>query len=178
MFTDARRWSLAVLAMLAWPAASEVVEADEHGFISAHEVEIDAPPERVFEALVDEVGAWWDAAHSYTGDAANLSFDDFCGGLCEELDGQTGWVRHMSIEFIRDGKTLVLSGGLGPLQRLGVAGSMSFDFEATETGTMLRYRYVVSGRRVGSWAEPVDRVQGGQLQRLKRYVETGSPLSE
>ena len=52
---------------------------------------------------------------------------------------------------------------------------MSFNLEATEQGTRLDYRYVVNGRGVEEWAEPVDRVQGGQLARLKRYVETGQP---
>ena len=84
----------------------------------------------------------------------------------------------MRVDFWRRGKTLVLSGGLGPLQRLGVAGSMAFDLEATGTGTTIRYRYSVSGRNVRGWAEAVDRVQLGQLERLKRYVETASPVAE
>ncbi len=54
---------------------------------------------------------------------------------------------------------------------------MSFNLEATEQGTRLDYRYVVNGRDVEEWAEPVDRVQGGQLDRLKRYVETGVPVA-
>ncbi len=161
----------------AWGSCAEVLEADDDGFVSAHEVEIAAPPSRVFGALVDEVDRWWDPAHSYSGDAANFLLDELCG-LCEALDSDSGWVRHMRVDAWRPGKWLVLSGGLGPLQRLGVAGSMSFDFEATQAGTRVTYRYTVNGRNVGAWAEPVDRVQLGQLMRLKHYVETGSPVAE
>ena len=170
------RWA-GCAVLLGIGASAEVVEVDDGGFVSAHEIEIGAPPGRVFDAMVDEVDQWWDAAHSYAGDAASFSLDAACG-LCESLDAESGIVRHMRVDFWRHGKTLVLSGGLGPLQRLGVAGSMAFDLEATGAGTTIRYRYSVSGRNVRGWAEAVDRVQLGQLERLKRYVETGSPVAE
>lgn len=172
-----RRYSTLVCMALAWGACAEVLDADDDGFVSAHEVVIEATPSRVFDALVDEVHRWWDPAHSYSGDAANFSLDADCG-LCEDLDADSGLVRHMRVDAWRRGKWLVLGGGLGPLQRLGVSGSMSFDFEATETGTRVVYRYTVNGRNVGAWADPVDRVQLGQLLRLKRYVETGSAVAE
>lgn len=191
------------MAWLAQPALAEVTEVDEHGFISVHELHIKALPARVFEALVEEIGLWWDPAHTYSGDAANLSFDcqtrrcrkptngqspgaeiDPCGSLflrskrpvalCED-SGDGLFVRHMTVDFVQPPQALRLSGGLGPLQPLGVAGSMTFDLEETEAGTKLSYRYRVNGRNVTSWAEPVDRVQLGQLERLRRYVEAGSP---
>jgi hypothetical protein len=174
-------------ACVALPAAAGVVEADDHGFVSAHEVQIEAEPSRVLDALVDEVGQWWDSAHTFSGDAANLSFDcdlgpcGLCGlcGLCEEWGDNV--VIHLRLSAFRpDQGRLVLSGGLGPLQPLGVAGSMTFDVVADDSGTAttLRYRYIVHGRGLSGWAEPVDRVQLGQLMRLKRYVETGSPAAE
>lgn len=168
---------LAALVAFAWGSGAEVLETDDNGFVSAHEVLIEATPSRVFDALVDEVDRWWDPAHSYSGDAANLSLDADCG-LCEGLDAGSGIVRHMRVDVWRPGKSLVLAGGLGPLQRLGVAGSMAFDLEATATGTRVVYRYTVNGRNVGAWADPVDRVQLGQLLRLKRYVETGSAVAQ
>lgn len=179
MCTVVRCWAAGCL-VLAGVAHAEVLEADENGFVSAHRIEIAAPPMRVFDAMVDEVGRWWDPAHSYFGDAANLHLDSVTG-LTEILglgEANETVVWHMDIAFWHRGKTLVLTGGLGPLLRLGVSGSMSFDFEATETGTRINYRYTVSGRNVSAWAEPVDRVQLGQLMRLKSYVETGSPVAE
>ena len=162
-----------LLGLLSRPAFGELIEADDGGFVSAHTVEIAATPEQVLDALVEDVGKWWDPAHTYSGDAANLSFGLGRWLLEEFPDGQ---VFHMTVEYYREGKTLRLSGGLGPLQPLGVAGSMTFDFEATDAGAKLTYRYVVNGRRLEALAEPVDRVMLGQLLRLKKYVETGSPV--
>ena len=168
---------VAIFVAFAWGACAEVREAHDSGFVSAHEVVIEATPSRVFEALVDEVDRWWDPAHSYSGDAANFRLDTVCG-LCESVDAGSGLVRHMRVDAWRPGKSLVLGGGLGPLLRLGVAGSMALDLEETATGTRVVYRYTVNGRNVGAWADPVDRVQLGQLMRLKRYVETGTAVAE
>lgn len=158
---------------LVLPVAAAVVDVDSGGFVSAHEIEIAAPPTRVFEALVAEVGAWWDPAHTYSGDASNLTFSQF-PALWERISDE-GFVRHMAIDVVRPPTMLRLSGGLGPLQPLAVVGSMTFELAAAEQGTRLAYRYVVNGRRLERLAEPVDRVMGGQLARLRRYVETGSP---
>ena len=173
------RLCLAALAASAGPVFGDLVEADDAGFVSSHDIEIAAPPDRVFDALINEVAEWWDPSHSYSGDAANFSFDGLLGGmaLVEDL-GEGGFVIHLRVVFARVPETLILTGGLGPLQRLGVADSMSFDLEATQAGTQLKYRYTVNGRNVGPLAEPVDRVQLGQLERLKRYVETGSPVAK
>ena len=100
---------------------AEVTKSDDHGFVSAYEVEIAAPPERVYEALVAEVGVWWDPAHTYSGDAANMSFNEF-PALWERL-GEEGFVHHMAIDMVRPPRTLRLRGGLGPLQNLAVTGS-------------------------------------------------------
>ena len=166
--------AFAVLACFAVPVFGELAEVAEGGFVSTHVVEIDAPPPRVFQALTEEIDEWWDAAHTYSGEASNLELDRIC--LCEDLDG--GFVVHLRVDYWHPGKRLRLSGGLGPLQSLGVAGSMSFDFEDLDGRTRLSYRYAVEGQRAVPLAEPVDRVQLGQLLRLVRYVETGSAADE
>ena len=70
-------------------------------------------------------------------------------------------------------------GGLGPLQAMAVSGSMTFTLAATDGGgTRLEYVYAVGGYSpdgLDELAEPVDRVQLGQLQRLQRFIETGNP---
>lgn len=175
-FLPARALLVPALAVGWAPAAiAEIRESDDSGFISAHEVEIEAPPERVFDALVAEIGAWWDPAHTYSGDASNMAFDQSLA-LRERLP-DAGIVHHLRVDMMRPPKMLRLSGGLGPLQSLGVAASMTFQLESTLSGTALRYRYVVNGRSLRDWAEPVDRVMGRQLERLRRYVETGSPIA-
>lgn len=179
-------------ACMAPNAFAEVAENEAHGFVSVHEVAIAAPPERVWEALVEEVGQWWDPAHTYSGDASNLDYVLLVApGLWEEFregHAEESYVRHMDIDMIRPPRTLRLRGGIGPLQPLAVVGSMTFNLQpapesATEapdegaSGTRLAYRYVVNGPRLRDWAEPVDRVMGEQLARLRRYVETGRPVA-
>lgn len=163
-----------VLAVAVRPAAAEVVASGAGGFVSQHELLLLAPPERVYQALTAEVHAWWDSAHSYSGDAANFYIEDRAlGCFCEKLPGG-GVVAHMQVVFANPGKLLRLSGGLGPLQDIGASGTMHFALEPAEGGTRLSYRYVVAGFSVGGmaeYAEPVDQVQLGQLMRLKRYVD-------
>ena len=166
------RTALAIAAAwLALPASSELLEQDEQGFISGHQLEIKASPAQVFDAIVEDIGEWWDPAHTYSGDSSNLGFDDELPVLWEALPEVDGFVTHLRLDFAHPGKTLRLSGGLGPLQALAVAGSMTFELEATEAGTRLTYRYVVNGRKLQAWAEPVDRVMLEQLQRLRRHLE-------
>ncbi len=180
--------ALLLVAGLAWPVAAEVAEVDEDGFVSAFELQFGAAPERVYDALVAETGAWWDPAHTFSGDALNLTFAvapssprpgaEAGPGLAlwERLPGEGNFARHLDVDFAQRGVRLRLRGGLGPLQALAVAGSMTFDLEGSLVGTKLTYRYTVTGRKLTAWADPVDRVMREQMERLRRYVETGSPL--
>jgi hypothetical protein len=62
---------------------------------------------------------------------------------------------------------------------MAVAGSMDFALDdAGEGSTRLSYRYAVGGyypEGLDTLSAAVDLVQLGQLQRLKRYLETGNP---
>ncbi|MDH3640958.1 MAG: SRPBCC domain-containing protein [Gammaproteobacteria bacterium] len=170
------RWLFATVLFVGWigSAAAEVVASGEDGFVSEHELLLGAPPERVYEALTAEVHRWWDPAHSYSGDAANLYLEARAlGCFCEKLPASGGSVAHMQVAFADPGKTLRLLGGLGPLQGMGASGAMQFSLQPIEGGTLLKYRYTVSGfspEGMGELAEPVDRVQLGQLRRLQSYL--------
>lgn len=165
--------------LIAWLMAlsvhAEVVAESAAGFISEHELTLDANAGRAYEALTAEVDRWWNAAHSYSGEAANFSLDARAGGcFCERLQGG-GSVEHLRVVFADPGRLLRMSGGLGPLQGMGVSGSMDFAFTAIdETHTRLNYRYSVSGYSpdgLGQLARPVDEVQKGQLLRLVEYLK-------
>ncbi|MEQ8487007.1 MAG: hypothetical protein RIB46_21800 [Pseudomonadales bacterium] len=165
---------LVVCLWLAAGASAEVTSSGPGGFVSEHELIVDGTPERVFTALTVEVASWWDATHSYSGDAANFSLTPEPGGcFCERLPGGGG-VEHMRVVFAQPGRLLRLEGGLGPLQGMGVSGAMDFALEpAGEDRTRLRYRYAVSGFAPGgleALAMPVDQVQLGQLQRLAAHL--------
>jgi uncharacterized protein YndB with AHSA1/START domain len=170
---------LFVAGVLAWAAAAhaEVVDAQAGGFEVRQSVHIAAPPARVYDALA-HVGRWWDGAHTYSGDATHLTLEAIAGGcFCEALpDG--GSAAHMRVVMAQPGKVLRLEGALGPLQRLGVSGHLTWALTPKDAGTDLVQLYDIGGYAKGGLAElaaPVDHVLSEQISRLKRYVETGTP---
>lgn len=166
--------------------SAEVLDAAAGGFTSRNVAEISATPERVWEALTDELPNWWHPDHTFSADAGNLSLEARAQGcLCERL-AEGGSVRHMEIVFVQPGERLVMEGGLGPLQQAGASGALSWVLTADEatdetTGqpiTHLQLTYRVAGYLpdgLADWAAPVDGVLADQLQRLERYIETGKP---
>lgn len=171
-------WTLAAAGLLAASAASaEVVEAGDSGFTLKETVVVQADAARAYAALV-AVGKWWDPAHTYSGDAANLSIDPKPQGCwCEKLpDG--GGVRHMDVVLVMPGKMVRFVGGLGPLQGMGVHGSMTWTFKPAEKGTAVEVTYVVGGHAANGFKElaaGVDGVLRGQVERYGRFVDTGKP---
>ena len=164
---------LALLVLLA--ATAEVVDGSAAGFTSRNTVRVDASANTAYRALVENVDQWWDPAHTYSGDLKNLSLNATAGGcFCETLpDG--GSVEHMRVVYVEPGTTLRLQGALGPLQSIGVAGAMTFDFEASGDATQITLTYSAGGYYPGgldTLAEPVDGVLRGQLERLAALAET------
>jgi uncharacterized protein YndB with AHSA1/START domain len=170
---------IAVLAgLLAAPMARpEIVDAQVGGFTVRESVTIAASPDRVWGALA-HVGRWWDPAHTYSGDAASISIELKPGGFWLESLPEGGGARHMVVVQTRPGRLLRLEGALGPLQAMGVNGHLTLAFEPKAGATTVTQTYDVGGHAQGGLdklAAPVDHVLTQQLDRLKRYVETGSP---
>ena len=169
--------AIATAACLAGTAMAEVVDVSQTGFLTRSQVVFHATPAAVYAALV-RVGAWWDPEHTYSGDGRNLTLEARPGGcFCEKLPGGGG-VQHMTVVYASPGQSLRLVGGLGPLQQSGVAASLTWTLTKTEGGTQVEMKYSVGGYFQGGFepiAPAVDGVLDGQLQRLKRFVETGSP---
>lgn len=122
------------------------------------------------------MGEWWDASHTFSGDAHNLTIEEKPGGcFCEKLPNGGG-VRHMEVVNVTPGKTLVLRGALGPLQSVAATGAMSFQLSAEGPGTRLALTYAVTGylpAGMNTWAAPVDSVLTEQMNRLKGLIEKG-----
>ena len=157
-------------------AVAEITDAGSGGFSLQHEVTIDAAREDVWRAAVSEVGRWWSDDHTISGNAENMSIELFLQGcFCEASDKSAGVV-HLTVTSITPNAMLRLSGGLGPLGLMGVAGNMTWEFFVGESGTTGRFMYAVGGYDpdgLDTLAEPVDYVLGEALQRLKAFVETG-----
>ena len=169
--------SIAALAAIAAPAGAAIIDVQLNGFEVATTVHIDAPPAKVYAALV-HIGRWWDPVHSFSHDPANLSIDPVAGGcFCERL-ANGGSVAFGRVVFVAPDAALRLQTALGPLQSTGADGHLTFDLKAKDGGTDLTETYDVGGYAKGGfvgWATPVDRVLGEQMARLKRFVETGAP---
>lgn len=166
----------AFIAFVAVSAQAALVETTASGFAVRHEATLAAPPEAAYRAFLD-VARWWNPDHTFSGSAANLSIDPRPGGcFCEKLaDG--GGVEHLRVVYVAPGRMLRLSGGLGPLQGSGLAGSMTWQFAEAPGGTRLVMTYNVGGYMQGGFdklAPAVDRVLGEQVQRLNAAVDAAS----
>ncbi|HTY59795.1 MAG TPA: ATPase [Bacteroidota bacterium] len=159
-------------------SSAEVIDSSAIGFTVKNTVEIASSPADVYNRVVHDVGGWWNPAHTYSGDAHNLSIDGIGGGcFCEKLSGG-GSVRHMTVIYAAPGKVLRMDGALGPLQPMAVTGTMTLSFTGSGTGTKLELTYTVGGytpHGLQRIAPAADRMLGEQIGRLKSYIETGNP---
>ena len=166
-----------ILLMLAvcWIGGAEakVVSSDAAGFSVEHQVTVPAEPDDAFSTLLD-VWRWWDPAHTWSGDPANLSIDARAGGcFCESLP-EGGSAQHLLVIYAEPGSTLRMVGGLGPLQDQAVSGAMTWSVAPEGEGSVITMTYRVSGRVEGgmeAWAGLVDSMLGGQIARLADLLD-------
>lgn len=167
---------LLLLLFAALSGRAEVIDSSATGFTLRHVVELEAPSWQVYERFVNDIGHWWNSAHSFSNDAGNLSLTAEPGGcLCESWSGDK-WVEHLRVVQVQPHQVMVLRGALGPLQGMAVAGSMTISFATTGAGnTRLSLTYTVGGYAPDGlldWAKPVDGVIGEQLRRFAAYMAT------
>jgi len=164
------------IAAMATPAVAKVAEVSDRGFVVRHVVQVPASPEETWALLV-KPSAWWDADHTWSGDAANLTLDARPGGcFCEVLPGEAkappkGGVEHMRVVYVEKPRALRMVGALGPLQADAVSATLTVQFKAAEgtAGTQILIEYVVGGYTrtpFDKLAPAVDGVIGAQFQRL------------
>jgi uncharacterized protein YndB with AHSA1/START domain len=155
---------------------ADVADSAANGFTVKITTVIRAAPADVYKRLVS-VGDWWSPDHTFSGDAHNLTIEDKpMGCFCEKLPNGGG-VRHAEVIVVMPNQRLVMSGMLGPLQKFGGAGTMSFVLTPTASDTRLEVTYAVGGYLpdgLNTWAGTVDKVLTMQLTRLKNYVESGN----
>jgi hypothetical protein len=156
----------------------DVLDSAANGFSIKIGINIHASAAQIYDGLVHHIGDWWSSDHTVSNDSHNLSIDDKpMGCFCEKLPNNGG-VRHADVIMVMPDKMLVMSGALGPLQRAGAIGTLSFVIQPIHTVTRLEVTYNVGGYMSGglnTWADTVNKVLTEQVTRLKNYVETGSP---
>jgi len=177
---------LAALSLGAAPAHAELAPLGDDGFIVRHSATVAGTPEQVWLILV-KPSAWWDPAHTFSGESANLTIEPSAGGcFCEMLpvgEGRDfpGSVRHMEVVLADPGRMLRMSGALGPLQSDPVVAVLTVTLERVENGTRLLAEYSVGGRmRFGpeDIGPAVDRVIGQQIAGLAGRIGVIAPSPE
>jgi len=172
------RSALLFAGVAASPAYAEIKDAKPAGFTIENSVWVPARPQAAYAALVNDVGRWWPADHTWWGDASKLSISDKAGGRFCEIDGaRQAW--HMTVTFTDPGKLMRMTGGLGPLQGMGLHGALEWRFAAEDDGTRITLWYRVGGYTpddLGQFAPVVDKVQGVQLGGLADFLRKPVPL--
>jgi hypothetical protein len=163
--------------LLAAPTVhAAVTSVNQAGFALAFEGSVQAEPEGIYAAMT-RIGEWWDPEHSWSGDSKNLYMDMRVGGcFCEKLpDG--GAAEHLRLVYFAPGKEIRLAGGLGPLQGMGMGGTLVLTIKPGEEGYTVNWTYTVHGHgteeSMASLAPIVDFVQQQAFDRLLRYIDNG-----
>lgn len=164
-----RPWCLlfAVAIVLSSPTTpAAVVASGLGGFITRDEVVYPGGRAAAWQRLV-RIQDWWSSAHTYSGNAANLSLSLRPGGCwCEKLPNG-GFARHMDVVLVIPGETLRVTGGLGPLQAMGATGALTFTLKDAAKGTTVIAEYAITGYAAAGMAQfavPVDKVLAEQLE--------------
>jgi len=159
-------------------ATADVVEATPNSFVVETSVLVPGTPDAAFVGFTQSIGAWWDSAHTWSGDANNLGLEAKAGKcFCEQLPNG-GSVEHGRVIFVQPGKLLRLDAALGPFQDMAVKGVLTFRFKADGDKTRVTVNYRVAGTftmESDKLAPGADGMLSGQMQRFKLFMETGKP---
>ncbi len=178
--------ALVLTAGLSAPALAEVTSLDGNGFSVTLKQELTGVSSQDAWALMTRrVSTWWDAAHTWGGDASQLKLEAKANGcFCEWLPNG-GWAEHLKVIHVAPGRVLRMRGALGPLMQMGLEGTMTWSLQPLDdgsgsgstTGLAIEWQYIVSGHRPEGFddiAPAVDAVLGEQLDRLVKRM-TGAP---
>jgi uncharacterized protein YndB with AHSA1/START domain len=125
-----------------------------------------------WKALVDDIDRW-PKDHSWWGKESRLSIEPRAGGCFCERTGDRQAL-HMLVSFVDPERLLRLTGGLGPLQGMGLHGALEFRLAPSpEGGTRITMFYRAGGYTpddLSKLAPVVDKVQAQQLGGLASYL--------
>jgi len=182
-----RGYLFAVLALCgAAPASAEVVSSSEAGFVIRLSAEVAANADDTWRTLVTPA-QWWNKAHTFSGDAANLYIDSQATGcFCEKLPPakdapagrRGGSVEHMRVIHVDPGKVLRMTGALGPLQSEALDGTMTITLKPVGGKTRILWEYVVGGYmrfKPDEIAPAVNKVLAEQLDGLAAKLGRSAP---
>lgn len=149
-------------------ARAEVKDAAPAGFTVENVRTVPVAPAAAFKAMVEEVDRWWPKDHSWWGKDASFRIEPKAGGcFCEE--GGAHSALHMLVTFVDPPNLIRMTGGLGPLQGMGLSGALELRFKPVDGGTQITMFYRAGGYSpddLSKFAPVVDQVQAQQLGGL------------
>lgn len=149
-------------------ASAEVISSSDDGFRLTHEATSELPPEDLFARMM-KPWTWWDGAHTFSGDANNLSMGDKAGAYWRE-DWEGGSIIHGQILQVINGKALMLSAPFGPLAPAGATCVWTILIsEGEDGGSAILSTHTVSGvpgTGLEELASAVDSVMVAGVERL------------
>lgn len=113
-------------------------------FRIAQEVVIDAPREKVWEALTSEIDHWWSKRLHHTIGASTLSLEPRVGGSSIERWGDDEGAIWGTVIFIRKPEMLRLNGPLGMIEA-PVMSVYSYELQNHGDGTLLKLMHHACG---------------------------------
>lgn len=160
---------------------AEVVETTADRFVTRATASVKASPLATWLALT-KPGEWWNPAHSWSGDASNMTLTPQGGGcFCERIpvgdsgnaSAMEGSARHAEVLQAFPMKVLRMRGGFGPLQGEPATGVLTITLKEVPGGTRLMWEYNVGGPmryKIAELAPAVDGVMTEQLKRLQAHL--------
>lgn len=144
-----------------------------------HEVRIAAPPERVWQAIVDEIGTWWHRDFLTGPEPCRFRIEPRLGGQMGEVWGDGEGLVWGTVIGLRRNAELQIVGVLSP-QFGGPAHLIStWTLTAADGGTLLRFEESTWGAAGAKTSASLDAGWRFLLGRcLKTWVETGQPVTE
>lgn len=176
--SSARAFVIAALLLCAADSArAEIIDSSPNGFTLSNQIEVEQGAMAAFRALIDNVDQWWPRDHTRWGEGSRLSIEAKAGGcFCERKGDQKAL--HMSVNLVDPGKLLRMTGGLGPLQGMGLDGVLEFRFATLPSDrTSVTMYYRAGGYTpddLSELAPIVDRVQALQIGGLAAFLNAAT----
>jgi len=131
---------------------------------------IDAAPWRVFDALTQNIAAWWGGPHLRSAEATNLVLEPQPGGrFVEEWGHRQGALRAV-VTAIKQDEHLELTGAVAGK----AAGALGIRLERCEGGTLLRVELTTAGLDTTSCDTAKRALDDLFKARLRAFVEEGT----
>jgi len=160
---------LALAGLVNSPVAAEIVSRSEDAFTLKFQGPTRLGPAGVPDAF-SEVELWWDPAHSYSGDAANLSLDLAPGGCwCEAMPDGTRFDHGRVVSDVYG--EIRLHAPFGPLRSMATRADLIVTYPLLGGVVTPTWTFIVEGPGVGALAEPVDGVMGGGFARWIAHMD-------